>query len=369
MRQIYDNLPNVAPKDVGGSVLMHTLHKALSVSRPDGSMEEAKFVAWMATTFHATLIDGAGNVHFDRRLNGERTLITAHSDTVAHRGGHNVIKHDGRFWRACGDVLGADDGAGIALMAHMLSQGVSGYFILFRSEETGGAGSKWLADNMPDLLIQFNRAIAFDRAGYYDVITHQAGVRCCSDEFADALAQQLSFEESGLMFMPSDGGVYTDTAEFTALIPCCTNISVGYFQQHTTDEHQDVEFLRSLAEVLCLVNWEALPVKRDPAEKEDLWAGWAQYGVTSKLGLGRVEEPKDLSAEESKLMQALTSALVEDNLAPVLQQVRELLNDYDNVYKSSALSENLLDDRITALLGGFTAYDVALDLQEILING
>ena len=369
MRQVNDNLPNVAPKDVGGSVLMHTLHKALSVSRPDGSMEEAKFVAWMATTFNATLIDGVGNVHFDRRTNGERSLFTAHSDTVARRDGPNIIKHDGRFWRACGDVLGADDGAGIALMAHTLSQGVSGYFILFRSEEVGGAGSKWLADNMPDLLIQFDRAIAFDRAGYYDVITHQAGVRCCSDEFADALAQQLSFEESGLMFIPSDGGVYTDTAEFTALIPECTNISVGYFQQHTTSEHQDVEYLRQLAWVLCLVDWESLPVKRDPAEKEDLWAGWAQYGVTPKIGLSLVEEPKDLGAEEVKLMQALTSALVEDNLAPVLQQVRELLNDYDNVYKSSALSENLLDDCITALLGGFTAYDVALDIQEILING
>ena len=32
MRQTYDNLPNVAPKDVGGGVLMHTLHKALSAN-------------------------------------------------------------------------------------------------------------------------------------------------------------------------------------------------------------------------------------------------------------------------------------------------------------------------------------------------
>ena len=360
MRQTYDNLPNVAPKDVGGSVLMHTLHKALSVSRPDGSMEEAKFVAWMATTFHATLIDGAGNVHFDRRTNGQRSLFCCHSDSVAHRGGPNIIKHDGRFWRACGDVLGADDGAGIALMAHMLSQGVSGYFILFRGEEVGGLGSKWLVDNMPDLLIQFDKAIAFDRAGYYDVITHQAGVRCCSDEFADALAQQLSFEESGLMFTPSDGGVYTDTAEFTSLIPECTNLSVGYFQQHTTDEHQDVEFLRSLAEVLCLVDWESLPVARK-LEPDDY--GWGNYAVKPKAVF------QDLGPEEQALLEALSSALTEDNLTFVLQQVRELLNDYNNVYKSSALSENLLDDCITALLGGFTAYDVALDLQEILING
>lgn len=377
MRKIYDkvsensHLPNVAPKDVGGSVLMHTLHKALSVSRPDGSVEEAKFVAWMATTFHATLIDGAGNVHFDRRINGERSLFCCHSDSVAHRGGHNIIKHDGCFWRACGDVLGADDGAGIALMAHMLSQGVSGYFILFRGEEVGGLGSKWLVDNMPDLLIQFDRAIAFDRAGYYDVITHQAGVRCCSDEFADALAQQLSFEDSGLMFMPSDGGVYTDTAEFTALIPECTNLSIGYFQQHTTDEHQDVEFLRSLAEVLCLVNWEELPTSRDPAEKEDLWTGWAQYGITSKLGLSLVEEEEDIPAtdvQELDLLLVLCQALQTGRYVDIGVQVQELL-ELESHPNTALLTQEIINSSVEALNNGFTAYDVAQDLREVMTNG
>lgn len=351
---------------------MSVFLEAVGTKRPAGSISESSFVASLAKRLPITMIDGAGNLHVDLRdlaSPRSRTIFTSHTDSVHSLEGANRLSVDGRHVRACGDVLGADDGAGVAIMCHMIENKVPGLYCFFRSEETGGLGSKWLASEMPDLLIQFDRAIAFDRAGYYDVITHQAGVRCCSDEFADALAQQLSFEESGLMFMPSDGGVYTDTAEFTGLIPCCTNISVGYFLQHTTNEHQDVEFLRSLAEVLCLVNWEALPVKRDPAEKEDLWAGWAQYGVTSKIGLSLVEEPKDLGAEEKKLMQALTSALVEDNLAPVLQQVRELLNDYGNVYKSSALKDNFLDDYITALLGGFTAYDVALDIQEILING
>ena len=343
------------------NVLLETLHRACSVKRPAGGVGESKLAAYTAVEFKATMIDGAGNIHFDRRVNGERSLFCAHLDAVHHQEGPNTIKQDGRFWRASGDVLGADDGAGVALIAHMLYTGVSGYFVLFRSEETGGLGSKWLADNMPDLLMQFDRAIAFDRAGYYDVITHQAGVRCCSDEFADALAQQLSFEESSLMFMPSDAGVYTDTAEFTELIPCCTNLSVGYFLQHSTDEHQDVEFLQKLAEVLCLVDWEALPVKRDPAENEDLWAGWAEYGVT--------EAHKNLGPEELALFQVLSSALTEDNLHPVIQQVRDLLDDYVYTYKSSAISEEVLDDCISALLGGFTAYDVALDIQEILING
>ena len=344
------------------SVLLTHLYRACSVKRPADGIGEAKLAAYMAVEFGATMIDGAGNVHFDRRTNGERTLWTAHLDSVHHHEGPNTIEQDGRFWRASGDVLGADDGAGVALIAHMLYKGVAGYFILFRAEEVGGAGSKWLASEMPDLLTQFDQAIAFDRAGYYDVITHQAGVRCCSDEFAEALAQQLSFEESGLMFMPSDTGVYTDTAEFTSLIPECTNISVGYFKQHSTNEHQDVEFLQQLAEVLWLVDWESLPVSRDPAEKEDLWAGWARPRDAALF-----VEPI-LGQEEQALLEVLSSALTEDNLAPVLQQVRELLNDYENVYKSSVLKETLLDDCISALLGGFSAYDVALDLQELMIN-
>lgn len=354
------------------NVLLETLYRACSMKRPAGGVGESKLAADTAVEFKATMIDGAGNIHFDRRVNGERSLFCAHLDSVSHQEGPNAIKQDGRFWRASGDVLGADDGAGVALIAHMLYTGVSGYFVLFRSEETGGLGSKWLADNMPDLLMQFDRAIAFDRAGYYDVITHQAGVRCCSDEFAEALSQQLSFDESGLMFMPSDAGVYTDTAEFTELIPCCTNLSVGYFLQHSTNEYQDVEYLRQLAWVLCLVDWESLPVARNAAEKGNLRAGWAEYGVTKVHKTLGPEEHftdnlTDFGEEEYDLYESIVYAKDTGRYAGLTGTICELL-DIEEKINVSNLTGSVLDSAAGALLNGSCAYDVAQDLYEITLS-
>lgn len=372
---LHSHLPLLTPDDVTHDPLMQTLYRALSVKRPSGGIGEAKFAAWMAVTFGATLIDEAGNIHFDRRTNGERTLFTAHSDTVHYKDGDNAIRNDGRYWRACGDMLGADDGAGCALIAHMLTQGVSGYYIVFRGEEVGGVGSKWLAKNMPELLVEFDRAIAFDRAGEYDVITHQAGTRCCSDLFAAELSNQLSLEESGLMFMPSDGGVYTDTAEFTELIPECTNVSVGYLRQHSDEEQQDILFLQALADTLCLVDWESLPTERDPSVTENLWANWSSVADWPKYGISFEEygkkqsEQKMLALEELELFETISEAIVSASFAGLLLKVRELLQDNENTFKVQALTDDFLDDCLTALLNGFTAYDVAQDLREVMING
>jgi len=67
-----------------------------------------------------------------------------------------------------------------------------------------------------------------------------------------------------LSYSKDSGGVYTDSAEFTHLIPECTNVSVGYYKEHTTNEHQDIEHLINLAEACVLVDWENLPTKRNP---------------------------------------------------------------------------------------------------------
>jgi len=49
-------------------------------------------------------------------------------------------------------------------------------------------GSKFIAKRTPALLTGIDYAIALDRKGSRDVITHQFG-RCCSDAFAKSLAQ------------------------------------------------------------------------------------------------------------------------------------------------------------------------------------
>ena len=54
----------------------------------------------------------------------------------------------------------------------------------------------------------------------------------------------------------------TDSYQFIDLIPECTNISVGYFNEHTVSEVQDIEFLKLLCLTSSKINWDDLPTKR-----------------------------------------------------------------------------------------------------------
>ena len=218
--------------------------------------------------------DDAGNIHYDNRQDtGSRTLFTAHTDTVHPKAGRqkvavfkdNTVHVDG------GECLGADDGAGVLVLLSLIKANVPAYYVLTRCEERGGVGAKHLADTYPNLLSQFDRAIAFDRKGTSSVITHQGWGRCCSDAFADALSNALSSDE--LMYAPDDTGVYTDTAEFIGSIPECTNISVGYMNEHRPNETLDLVHLKALIRMVISIDWESLPTDRDPSvpDPDDLY--------------------------------------------------------------------------------------------------
>lgn len=267
------HMPLLDADEVPKTILMQTLYRACSLRRENGTVTEGYFVAWLVNRLPVSLIDAAGNVHVDlRTLPSHRTMFTAHTDTAHYGGGTNDIRVDGHIWRANeNSALGADDGAGVALLCHMIEHQIPGYYVFFRGEECGGVGSSWLAENMNWLFDEIDRAIAFDRAGYYDVITHQACGRCCSDAFALALATQLSTDTS--WYQPCDTGVFTDTANFIDIIAECTNISVGYKNQHGDCEEQNVAFLQMLSEQVLKVVWDELPVVRNPKTKniENSW--------------------------------------------------------------------------------------------------
>lgn len=252
-------------------LLTTVFERMISVKRPYEGFGEGAALAWLhreVVPLHAvTWIDGAGNLHIDTREDKfNRTLFIAHVDTMHHvEGANEFVKDDTGFYRAKGAPLGADDGAGVAILS-VLMHSIPAYYIFCRGEERGGVGSRYIAENYPQLLKGFDRAIAFDRAGYTDVITHQAGGRCASDKFAEALSDQ--FNDLGLLYMPSDLGVYTDTAEFTMIIPECTNISVGYDHQHGDKELQDGNYLHALCEAALNVDWDSLPIERTPGDED-----------------------------------------------------------------------------------------------------
>ena len=163
---------------------------------------------------------------------------------------------------------------------HLLHGGVAGYYIFTQGEECGGIGARHVSKDTT-LLSQFDRAIAFDRRGIDSVITHQGFGRCCSDTFAQALADELS-SGNVLMYLGDDTGVYTDTAEFVDVIPECTNISVGYNYEHTLKEELNIHHFVALADAVLTVPWDALPTDRDPTVYESKWGKWDdKYGTPS----------------------------------------------------------------------------------------
>ena len=215
--------------------------------------------------------DPHGNYFY--KIGNSRTIFASHLDTackeqvgVTHVFEDNMIKTDGK------SILGADDKAGVAIMINMINHNISGLYYFFIGEEVGCIGSG-LASKYGDFKGKFDRVISFDRRGTDSVITYQSSSRCCSDDFARSLSKQLNL--LGMNYKPDDTGVYTDSAEFVDIISECTNLSVGYYKEHTHNESQDIEHLTKLAEACLFVDWETLPTRRNFAKKE-----YKSYGTS-----------------------------------------------------------------------------------------
>lgn len=250
------------------------LHEMLTYKRPYGSKTEIDWINKFIEPYKPLDIDDMALVVEVRYSDGSEsdTLFSCHTDTVHRKDGRQKISYNPAtqmFGKNDDEPLGADDAAGAWLMLSMIDAGVPGCYVFHRGEECGGVGSSWMAENHPDFLRRFKRAIAFDRRGTSDVITRQAGGRCCSDTFAESLSDALN-EAGDLLYMPCDGGIYTDTAEYIELIPECTNVSVGYYSEHSRDEKLFVPHLLALRDACLKIDWDALPTERVP-HKEDRW--------------------------------------------------------------------------------------------------
>jgi hypothetical protein len=119
------------------------------------------------------------------------------------------------------------------------------------------------------------------------------------------LAAELNTSWKQPHFKACDGGIYTDTAEYIHDIPECTNLSVGYFDAHSSREELDTDFVLNMLESLCNVRRENLVIEREPTERkprysyngfghntEDFAAYWEErYGLTGPV-IAK-EKPKD----------------------------------------------------------------------------
>lgn len=234
--------------------------------------------------------DKHGNYFY--QIGISKTIFTCHLDTVCKKYQRINQVIDGDFIRSDGKTnLGADDKAGMCVLLYMIEQNIPGLYYFFIGEEVGCIGSK--AASNDEHFSNYDRIISFDRKATNSVITHQSWLRCCSDSFAEALCDE--YNKLGFEFKSDNTGVKTDSAQFTEIIPECTNISVGYYKEHTNEEYQDIVFLEKLCLASSLIDWENLPTERNPKEVEyrEYISEYHSNKILDKVyGYGVLTEPK-----------------------------------------------------------------------------
>jgi len=194
------------------------------------------------------------------------TMFTCHLDTASSK--KSIVNHviNGTIIQTDGSsILGADDKAGVVVLLYMMEHNISGLYYFFIGEERGCVGSRSLSSEHSKQPIEsIKKVISFDRRGTDSVITHQLGGRCCSETFGKELSRELNNAERDFNYKNDNTGIYTDSAQFTEIYPECTNISVGYNYEHSSSEFQDIEHLEKLCKATVKINWENLPIERNP---------------------------------------------------------------------------------------------------------
>ena len=252
----------------------------LSYRRPYLSITEQAFIReWVIPT--GAKPDGFGN--YILRIGNAPILWSSHTDTVhVHEGYQKLFVtasgtaslHKDNLFSNC---LGADDTTGVWIMREMIAAQVPGLYIFHRGEEKGCKGSRWITKNTPEILKGIKVAIAFDRMGYGDVITSQGGMTA-SHQFAFDMSDLL-----GKWWNPSPG-VYTDTAEYSEFVSECSNLSVGYFNQHTQSEWQDLVFASYLRDKMVSISVDEIVkmAKRAPKPRWETAYPYKNYGYSKK---------------------------------------------------------------------------------------
>ncbi len=263
---------------------MRKLKQILSYKRPAGSDPEREMINKFIKPTGA-FKDAFGN--YILVIGTAPVLWSCHTDTVHHKAGYQTVDYDSKIFSLRpyegtktiphGNCLGADDGAGVWLMLKMIEAGIGGVYIFHRAEESGGQGSHFSAENNKELLKNIKYCIAFDRRGTTDLITHQGGMRTCSDKFGKSLIKHLKkaggFKKK-TAYSLCRGGSFTDSKNYIDIIPECTNLAVGYYGNHSIRETLDANHIFRLKEAMLTLDLEALVVDRKAGERELYQSAW-----------------------------------------------------------------------------------------------
>lgn len=270
-----------------------TLLGMLKSVRPHGGYGEQVYINKLLSSIrrmgYTPIIDTVGNIIVNNLSPDDTTsavMFASHTDSV-----HRQESPDGtqklefidkeRTFVGVAQVqpqgftancLGADCATGNYIMLRLLQANAKGLYCFFRQEESGGVGSDHFRNdpNNEKYWGKLTHCISFDRKGYTSIITEQWGGECASGAFANHLSElieQADVEKQLDPFVADPTGSFTDSANFTDVISECTNLSVGYFSQHTVKETQDLVFVDNLCNALERIDWTEINSYRKPTPK------------------------------------------------------------------------------------------------------
>jgi hypothetical protein len=96
----------------------------------------------------------------------------------------------------------------------------------------------------------------------------------------------------GMGYILDDGGIYTDTAEYTHIISECSNVSIGYQSEHSHKETLDINHVLKLRDKMISIQWDQIDLtkERKPQEKISKW----DYYYPNDIGSTSFEDLKYL---------------------------------------------------------------------------
>lgn len=163
----------------------------------------------------------------------DRVVLVAHADTVRDEEYGNIKNNypklsidNGIVTNTRGDILGADDRAGCAILWQLRQLGHS--LLIIDGEEQSCIGSKWLKAEFPHIAKELNQhqfMLQFDRCNGNDFKCYEVG----NDAFRKYIQKQTNYSEP-------DRFAYTDICILCEKI-CGANLSIGYYLEHTRNEY------------------------------------------------------------------------------------------------------------------------------------
>lgn len=300
-------------------MLMENLIEMLTYCRPQGSDTQKDFcIKYLHPTLGKPDKDGNYVKIVGKNPN---VAFAAHHDTVHMREGIQKLKISGNIISlpegSTSSCLGADCTTGVWLILEMVKANIPGVYLVHAAEESGCIGSKALVARNHKWMRQLDAVISFDRKGQESIITHQMSFRTCSNDFAVSLENILD-----LGLKADDTGSYTDSNEYAHHVSECTNLSVGYLNQHTNRETQDMSFAEILRDSLVSADWSKLKFSRDKNIAEYLspleWdKGYKSYQYNSKYDYARPRSWEELDSLDDIPKEPLNDF---DDLLALVQQ-------------------------------------------------